>query len=452
MSNSKTMDLLHGSVPKALLSFSWPILLANLMQTLYSMVDMAIVGHLVGSVGLSAVSNSSQVTMLFTTIGIGLVMGGQMMIAQFKGAGEHEALQETIGTSLTFMLILAVIFTVPSILLINPILRLLNLPQECMADAHAYLVICLAGTIFIYGYNGVCTILRGLGDSTRPMIFVAISSVTNIILDLIFVGPLGWGTAGAAAATIISQALSFAIAAVYLYRNRVGFDFDFKLKRFRIVVKRLKGLLKIGVPFAVQFSAINISVMFVMSLVNSYGVAASAAYGACSKIDNFCTMPMFSLGSAASTVIGQNIGARQQDRAKSVVHWGVAMGLGCAVVIVAIVQLIPGTLVRIFNTDPDVVEIGKLYLHIVSISYFGHALLGCYEAMANGIGFTLLTLLCSLFDSVCLRISLAYLFAIGLGMGISGVFLGAMIAPFGAALVSGIYFYSGKWRNRAVLQ
>jgi putative MATE family efflux protein len=448
MANSKTMDLTHGSVPKQLLKFSVPFLLANLMQTVYSMVDMVIVGQFVGSEGLSGISTSSMVTMLFTTVGMGLVMGSQMMIAQFKGAGDEQAQRETIGTTMTFMLILALIMTIPSILCVRPLLHLLNTPDEAFEHARSYLVICLAGTIFIYGYNGVCTVLRGLGDSTRPMIFVAISTVVNIILDLVFVGPLNMGTAGAAAATIIAQAVSFIISSAYLYSIRHNFVFDFKLRSFRIVGSRLKMILKIGVPFAIQFSIINISMLFIISLVNSYGVAASAAYGVGGKVDTFATMPLIAIGSAASTMVGQNMGAGLKDRAKSVINWSLVITCCFAVVIIAIVQLIPGFLVSLFDRDEEVIRIGTMYIRFVSISYIAHALMTSYEAMANGIGFSMLTLACCLFDGVCLRISLAYLFALVLGMGISGVFLGAMCAPFGAAFISGVYFYSGKWKTR----
>ncbi len=448
MANSKTMDLIHGSVPKQLLKFSVPFLLANLMQTIYSMVDMIIVGQFVGSEGLSGISTSSMVTMLFTTIGMGLVMGSQMMIAQFKGAGDEQAQSETIGSTMTFMLILAAVMTVPSILCVRPILNLLNTPAAAFEHARSYLIICLAGTVFIYGYNGVCTVLRGLGDSTRPMIFVAISTVVNILLDLLFVGPLGMGTAGAALATIIAQAVSFIVSAVYLYSIRRSFVFDFKLRSFRIIPARLKMILKIGIPFAFQFSIINVSMLFIISLVNSYGVAASAAYGVGGKVDTFATMPLIAIGSAASTMVGQNIGAGLKDRAKSIINWSLLLTGAFAVVIIAVVQLIPGFLISLFDTDPEVIEYGILYIRIVSLSYIAHALMNSYEAMANGIGFSMLTLVCCLFDGVCLRISLAYLFAVAMSMGITGVFLGAMIAPFGAALISGIYFYSGRWRTR----
>ncbi len=452
MASLQNQNLLTGSVPRRLLAFSMPFLAANVLQSVYAVVDMIIVGQFVGSAGLSGVSVGSQIASLFTSTGMGLSMGGQMMLAQYKGSGNEKAQRESIGTMLTFMLLLGLCLTVPCLIFSNPLLRLLNTPQEAMKDAFWYFIISAIGIVFIFGYNSVCAIMRGLGDSKRPMYFVAVSTVTNIILDLIFVGPLHWGAGGAAAATIIAQGVSFVSAFVYLYRHREEFVFDFHPRNFRIVGARLRTMLKVGVPFALQFSMLMISMLFVVSMVNSYGVSASAGYGVGGKVDNFATLPVYAFSSAASTMVGQNMGARQQDRAKSVVHWCVIMTLICELVIFALVQLFAAQIISIFNREPEVIKVGVQYLRYMAFAYLAHCFLDGYQSMANGVGFSMLSFICCTVDGLIVRIPLAWLFGSVLGMGIRGVFLGCMAAPFSAGLISAGYFYSGVWKRQGLVK
>ena len=451
MSNSQTMDLTHGSVPKLLGRFAWPFLLANLMQSLYNVVDMIVVGQFVGSAGLSAVNTSGIVTQLFFSIGSGLAMGSQVMIAQYKGANDHKSLTETIGTVLSSMVILSIVLAAVVIVFAKPVLRLVNMPAESFDQGYAYLVICAVGCLFIFGYNSICSILRGMGDSRSPMIFVAVATVVNIVLDLLFVAVIPWGAGGAALATVIAQGVAFIFSLVYLYKRRESFAFDFKRKSFRIVGSRVKTILKLGIPFVIQFSFINVSVMFVVSLVNSYGVIASAAYGVGTRVDNFALLPANALSSAGATMVGQNIGAGKRERAGKTVWWTLGMGLAIELVLMALIQLFPGAIIRVFDSDPEVIKIGTTYLRYLTISYVAHAGMAGFFSMTNGSGFSSLTMIACLFDGLFLRISLAYLFSVVLELGLPGIFLGATIAPFGAALVGGIYFFSGKWKSRAAL-
>lgn len=445
-------SLLSGSVPKQLLAFSLPFLGANILQNVYSVVDMIIVGQFVGSAGLSGVSIGSQITALFTSIGTGLSMGGQMMLAQFVGAGDKKAQRESIGTMLTFMLLLGIILAFPCVTLATPLLGLLDTPQEAMKDAYWYLIICALGTVFIFGYNSVCAALRALGDSRRPMYFVAISTVANILLDLLFVGPMQMGAGGAALATILSQGISFVIATIYLYHHRHSFVFDFRLKSFKIVWERLKVMLKVGIPFALQFSMLMISLLVVTALINGYGVTASAGYGVGGKIDGFATLPVYAFSSAASTMAGQNIGARQLPRAKSIIHWCVRMCFICEAVIFLLVQIFAAPIVSIFNSEPEVIEVGVQYIRVMAWAWLAHCLLDGYQSMANAVGFSMLSFICCTIDGLIVRIPLALLFGSVLGLGLKGVFLGCMLAPWSAGLISTGYFYSGKWRNQSLVK
>ena len=451
MATLQNRDLLSGSVPKQLFAFSLPFLAANVLQSVYAVVDMIIVGQFVGSAGLSGVSVGSQIASLFTSTGMGLAMGGQMMLAQFKGAGDEQAQKESIGTMLSFMLLLGIVLAIPCIILARPLLTMLNTPAESYHDAYWYFIISAIGIVFIFGYNSVCAVLRGLGDSRRPMYFVAVSTVTNILLDLLLVGVLKKGAGGAAAATIIAQGISFLSAFVYLFRHRSQFVFDFRRESFKIVGARLKTMLKVGVPFALQFSMLMISMLFVMSLVNGYGVSASAGYGVGGKVDNFATLPVYAFSSAASTMVGQNIGARQYDRARSVVHWCVVMTLACELVIFAVVQLFAAQIVSIFNSEPEVVATGVQYLRLMAFAYLAHCALDGYQSMANGVGFSMLSFICCTVDGLIVRIPLAWLFGSVLEMGFQGIVLGCMLAPFSAALISAVYFYSGVWKKQSLI-
>ncbi len=448
----QNQDLLHGSVPKQLIAFSLPFLAANVLQSVYAVVDMIIVGQFVGSAGLSGVSVGSQIASLFTSTGTGLAMGGQMMLAQFKGAGDENAQKESIGTMLSFMALLGVILTIPCVALAHPLLNVLNTPAESYQDAYWYFIISAIGIVFIFGYNSICAVLRGLGDSKRPMYFVAVAAVTNIVLDLLFVGVFQQGAGGAAAATVIAQGLSFLLALIYLYRHRDSFVFDFHRQSFRIVSERLKTMLKVGIPFALQFSMLMISMLFVVALVNDFGVTASAGYGVGGKVDNFATLPVYAFSSAASTMVGQNIGARQPQRAKSVVHWCVLMALFCELIIFALVQLFAAQIVSIFNSEPEVITVGVEYLRYMAFAYIAHCFLDGYQSMANGVGFSMLSFVCCTVDGLIVRIPCAWLFSSILGMGIQGIFWGCMIAPFSAGLISAVYFYSGVWRKQGLIK
>ena len=445
-------SLLSGSVPKQLLLFSLPFLGANVLQSVYSVVDMIIVGRFVGSAGLSGVSVGSQITSLFTSIGTGLTMGGQMMLAQFKGAGDEKAQKETIGTMLSFMLLLGLCLTIICLPLAGTLLTLLNTPEESFGDARNYFIICAVGIVFIFGYNSVCSVMRGLGDSRRPMYFVGVSTVVNLLLDLLFVGAFRMGAGGAALATIIAQGISFLSASVYLYLHRAGFVFDFRRSSFRIIGGRLKMMLKVGIPFALQFSMLMISMLFVVSMINTYGVTASAGYGVGGKVDNFATLPVYAFASAAATMAGQNIGARQIDRARSAVRWCVVLCFACEAVVFALVQIFAAQIVGIFNSEPEVIAVGVQYLRIMAFAYLAHCLLDGYQSMANAVGFSMLSFICCTVDGLIVRIPLALLFGNVLGLGLKGVFLGCMLAPWSAGLISLGYFISGVWKKQSLIK
>lgn len=229
MENQKH-NLTVGNVPRELIRFALPLFGANLLQSFYSIVDMLVVGRIVGKVGLAAISNASIISFLINSICIGVAMGGTVLVAQYKGAGDEQGQKETMGTLFSLSFIGAILLTIVGLLLYAPLFSFLHVPAQVMRDACGYMRIICIGTIFVFGYNAVCSLMKGFGDSKSPLFFVAVATFVNIILDLILVGPMGMGTKGAAYATIFSQGVSLIISVMYLKRDE--FIFDFKLKRF----------------------------------------------------------------------------------------------------------------------------------------------------------------------------------------------------------------------------
>ncbi|MCR3921531.1 MAG: MATE family efflux transporter, partial [Firmicutes bacterium] len=355
-------DLTTGSVAKKLLTFAFPFMLATLLQTAYSMADMMIVGRYVGSTGLSAVSISSQFIWLTTALCMGFTNGGQIIISQLVGAGRRDELQKTIGTIGGTVFIVALFVTVLGLAITKPILRLLSTPQEAFGEAVIYLTIVFIGTVFTFGYNLVSSILRGMGDSKHPLIFVAIAAVSNLILNILFVAVFGWGVAGAAIATVIGQAISLVISIRFLYRNRESFGFDFKLRSFYIDKIYLMKLLQLALPFAMQNSAISISMLFVNKFINQYGLIASATFGTGTRIEQIPWVVVAGIMMATATMVAQNMGAGKTDRMKQTVNIAAAISAVSAVFFMTLFAFFPRELYSIFTSDPDVLNMAPKFM------------------------------------------------------------------------------------------
>lgn len=282
-------DFTFGSIPNKLLAFAMPIFFANVLQACYNLADMAVVGHFVGSAGLSAISSAAMLCFIINSICTGVTMGGSVLVAQFKGANNGEAVRQTVGTLFSVSFISALAVTAAGYLLYGPVLRAMNLPVQALPHAEQYMAVICGGTAFVFGYNAVCSVLRGLGDSNGPLVFVAIASVLNVGLDFLLVGACSMGTAGAALATVLSQGASFGIAVLF-FRKR-GKVFDFRLRSFRIYKDKCTAILKIGLPSAVQMMVLNLSYLLVTGMLNVYGVTVSAAAGVGLKINSFAVMP-----------------------------------------------------------------------------------------------------------------------------------------------------------------
>jgi len=441
-------DFTQGRLFGPMLLFSIPFMVSNGLQVLYAMADMLIVGKFVGSHGISAVMTASQSVFFLTMIGMGLATGGQVMVSQLIGRGERHRMKEAIGTQCTLIILSGLAFSVISLLTAVPLLRLLETPEDAFPGACGYLRICGGGLFFIYGYNGIAAILRGVGDSVRPFQFILVSSLMNVVLDLLFVAGFGWGAPGAGAATILSQAAAFLLALRYLYRTRKDFGFDFHLSSFRVDPVMFRALVKLGIPFAVRFAAINISMLFVTSLINALGTASSAAFGIALRLDEFANKISQGVMMAVSTIVGQNIGAGQIGRIRRGVYYAWAICGGFFLVFGMIQLLFSRSLYRIFTDDEAVIRLAPVIVSALLLHYPALLIMKGTNGFVQGIGNAVFGLVIALLDGLVFRITFSWFFGIRLGMGLYGMLLGYALATYGTAIPNLFYFLFVPWHKR----
>ena len=438
-------DLTQGSVTRQLLRFSLPFLLSNFLQAMYNVADTLVVSWFAGPSTVSGVANGGQVTLLVTNLAIGFTVGGTVLIGQYYGANKREDLTRTVGTMLTVLGILSVALTALVIIFSDQILHLIQIPPESFSEAKAYMNICMSGSVFIFGYNAIAAILRGMGDSKNPLYFVLISGVINTALDLPFVGLFHWGAAGDAASTVIAQAISLIMAVVYLRKK--GFVFEFKWENFRIDRQKLRALLKIGIPNSIQNVVVGLSFLLMMVLVNRFGVYASAAMGIVGKFNGFAILPAIAMSASVSSMAAQNLGAGRIDRAKQTLRSGILLAFPIGVFFCLLAFLAPEWIMRVFTNDPEVIAMGLEYIRFFSLDYVIVTFFFCINGLLMGAGLTTFTMINGMLSSILLRFPLAYLFGITLGWGLTGIGLAAPIATIGALLVSFIYYKTDRWQH-----
>ena len=444
-------DFTRGNIMRQLILFSLPFMASNAMQVLYSTIDMIIVGRFVGTAGLSAVSQSSQIVNFATMLCLGFSNAGQVLVAQSLGAGKKREMNDAVGSLLWFVLSLSLLLTGGMLIFRRPILSLINIPAESAEMALEYLVICAAGLVFTAGYNLVSAVLRGMGDAKSPFLFIGIASLINLVLDILFTGVFGWGVAGAAWATIIGQAASFFFSLVYLYRRREAFGFTFHRENMVPRRKYIGMILGLGTPMAIQSGFINISMLFVNAMINNVGVVASATFGVGVRIDDIVNKISQGIQYAAMPMISQNIGAGDQKRAKEVVYRAWLLSAALTVLFMLLYVLLGKQLFMLFSDDPLVHEMSVTFIKAILWMFPAFAVMRGTGAFIQGIGNAKLGMVLAILDGVALRIGLSYLFGVVLELGFFGFVLGYGLAPYGYAIPSLIYFLSGIWKRRRAL-
>ena len=441
-------DFTQGNIPKQILTFTMPLYASNLLQILYTVADMIIVGHVLGKVGLSAVSIGSDVANFLMFFAMGFANAGQVIIAQLLGAGKSRDLGRFIGNMMAFLFALAIVLTFVCLGLCEEILELMNTPPEALEEAFEFTAVIIGGLIFTYGYNAVSAILRGLGDSRHPFIFIGAAAILNIVLDIILVIFLGIGAKGAAIATVTSQGVSFIACVIFLYRNREELGFSISKFDFINLDKNLLSrFIKLGLPMAIKNASIYISKIFVNSWINSYGVEVSAFAGIANKINSISYQLSQSLNTAGASMIGQNIGAMKFGRVKKIMQMIFVIALAISAIMAAAVVFFPQIIFGLFTHDPQILEIGYGYVPIAVIYFLGSACRSPMTALINGCGNYLANFSSALLDGLVMRIGLAVLLGLGLGMHEWGFWLGDALAGFTSLLIGGILYRSGRWKK-----
>lgn len=455
MSNSQIKDFTQGNIGKQLSLFALPLFLSNLLQVVYNMVDMAVVGNVLGKAGISAVSVGGDVTHLLTFIAMGFSNAGQVLIARYIGAGQREKIGKFVGTMSGFLVISSVVLSAVGLVFQKDMLWLMNTPDEAFSGAVSYSTISMAGLVFVYGYNTVSAILRGMGDSKHPFIFISIAAVLNLVLDLLFVVVFDMGTGGAALATVTSQAVSFISCVVFLAKNRADFALDVSLADFVCWDRQmLSELLKLGAPMAIKTASIQVSKLFVNSWINSYGVAVSAFAGIANKVSSIANLISTAMNTAGSTMVGQNIAAGKFERVKKILKWLAVITLVAAVILSVVIVIFPDEIFSLFTTDndTDVLAIAGGYVPIAILLFFGAALRAVMNALINGSGNYKINFVTAILDGIVMRIGLALLFGLALEMKHYGFWLGDALAGFTPFWIGLVYYLTGKWKNQKIKQ
>lgn len=444
---SMVRDLTGGNVTQLLLSFAFPLFVSNALQAVYNIVDMIVVGQFIGGAGMSAVSIGGDVLHLLTFVAMGFSSAGQVLVARDVGAGRMEDVRHTIGTMFTFLLGVALLISVGCFFIRHQLLGWLNTPAESYAFTMDYTVTCLVGLAFIYGYNIVSAILRGMGDSRRPFMFIAIAAVLNLILDLVLVAWLDLKVFGAALATVVSQAASFVFALIYLYRHRENFGFDFRLSSFAIHGAALRKLVALGVPMAIQSAAINLSKIVLTSWINLHGVVYSALSGIYNKVNMMIGIVSNSFTTAGSSMVGQNLGARKYERVPVILRTVLVCGLIVSGVCSLAMILFSQQIFDLFTTDAAVLAVAHILVVPTVLNFFGSATRSMSFSLINGSGNTRLNFAVALIDGMISRIGIAALLGFGLGMGCQGFWYGDALAGFMPMVIGMCYYLSQKWRT-----
>ena len=434
-----------------LILFALPFMASNALQVFYSTIDMIIVGRYVGTAGIAAVSQSSQIVNFATMVCLGFSNAGQVLLAQAMGAGKRKEMNDVIGTLFVYIGGVAVLLSVIMLAGSSFILGLLNVKDDYFEMAKSYLVICALGLFFTAGYNLVSAVLRGMGDAKRPFLFIVIASVTNLVLDILFTGILGWGVTGAALATVIGQAVSFIFSIFYLAKKKADFGFDFKRESFIPNKRYVRLITGLGTPMAIQSGFINISMLVVNAMINNISTVASATFGVGIRIDDIINKISMGVQYAAVPMISQNLGAKNHDRAKSVVHWAWIFSVALTVFFMVLYVTLGKQLFMIFDDNPEVLSMSGDFISAILWMFPAFAIMRGSGAFVQGIGNAKLSMVLSVLDGVVLRIGLSWLFGIALNFGFYGFVLGYALAPFGYAIPSTVYFLRGRWQKKRTL-
>lgn len=439
-------DLTSGHEGKSILLFTLPMLIGALFQQLYNTADSIIVGQFIGKDAMAAVSGANPIMFLLTSLLTGITLGFSILVSQYYGSKKMDKVKNTIDTTYIFVFISSIIITFLGIALCEPILKLMNTPQDILYSSKIYLIIIFAGTIFSAGYNSVSSILRGLGDSKNPLYFLIIATILNIILDIVFIIYFKMDISGAALATVISQGTSFIFSIIYLNKKHKLFNIKIKVMNFNNKIFK-KGL-KLGIPSAIQQMLFSFGNIALQSLVNSYGSSAMAAFGAGLRIESFISLPIINLGAAVSTFVAQNKGAKKFDRITNGLKYSIYISIVMAISIAILFSLFAKELIMMFNSDSEVLQIGSRYLNTIGPFFIFICISFMLTSAIKGAGNAIFPLISSIISLWLARIPGSYFFSNLLG--VYGIWIGIPIGWIIGFIVTLIYYKKANWSKEII--
>ena len=393
----------EGKISKSIVFFAFPIFLGNLFQQLYNVVDSLVVGNVLGKEDLAAVSSTGSIIFLIVGFVNGVFVGAGVTVARYFGAKNKEKVSVAVHTTIAFGFIAGIIVTILGVGLTPWLLRIMGTPNDVYADAVIYLRFYFFGGIGIVMYNACMGIFQAVGDSKHPLYYLIVAAIINIVLDILFVAVFDFGVGGAAIATVLSQFVSGILGFAKL--TMVDGDHKLHIKKIKIDVPMLKQLLKMGLPTGVQNSVIAFANVIVQSNINGFGSIAMAGSGAYTKLEGFGFMPITSFSVALTTFIGQNLGAEKYDRVKKGARFGVIAGVSLAEIIGIIIWVFAPQLIRLFNSQPEVIQQGVTRARIICLFYFLLAFSHCISGILRGAGKTNIPMVVMLVSWCIIRIA-----------------------------------------------
>lgn len=445
MLQKKTMDMTEGVIWKELVMFSLPLLMGNVFQQLYNTVDSIVVGNFVGAHALGAVTSVAPAINTLIGFFTGLSTGASVVISQYFGAKNETSLRKAVHTALAMTLILAIFFSILGVCIAPTLLRFMHTPPELLADADTYLKIYFAGIIGLMLYNMGSGILRAVGDSKRPLYFLILSSILNIILDLLFVLVFHLGVAGVAYATIFSQLISDIFIFVLLFRTKECYGIT--LKEMRVDTHILKQIFFIGLPAGIQMALISFSNVFVQAYINNYGASSTSGWGVYNRLDSLVNLPMQSISLAITTFTGQNAGAEKPERIKQGIRQGMAISISITVLICVLMNIWTREIISLFNRDEGVLAYGSLFIHLLTPFTFLCCMNQIHAGVLRGVGNAKIPMFIMIFSFVVFRqIYLAIVSRIT--PSIYPIALGYPAGWIVCSILMGLYFRHSGWEKR----
>lgn len=440
-------DMTSGNPYRLILLFTAPLLLGNVFQQLYNMVDSMVVGNFIGEQALAAVGTGFPIIFMLSSLFMGLSVGATIMISQYYGAKDMENVRGTVNTIYTATMVGIIPLTVIGILSSEPLLRLMNVPDDGTLEmAKIYMLVIFIGMIGNLGFNINAGILQGFGDSRTSLLFLAVAAIINIVLDLVFTF-CGMGVFGVALATIIAQVSSW-LFGVYFINKHYTF-LHISLFKFQFNRSLFNKAIRLGVPSGIQQALFSVGIMAMQALVNSYGSSFIAGFNGSNKIDTFVFLPIQSISSAVTTYVGQNVGAARLDRVKRGTKAGLVLGVCGSLLISGLVYPLSALLMRMFSQSPDVISAGVSYLHSLLPFYFLCAVLFILSAVLRGAGSMVVPMAASLISLWIARIPIAYWIAGQFGKDF--IYYSYPVSWALGVVIVLIYYLQGGWKKKSII-